>query len=166
MGRRGGGGRSRSRSSGGGGGFFGRSKPKTKTKSAPRSKAAPPPARAPAAAPAPAQGGGGGGMLGGIGSMIMQGMAFGAGSSIAHRAIDGVAGPRTVQHEHVGAPAEAAAAPAAQQGAGAAPAVENACMSQTQQFAQCIQENNGNVGACSFYFDLLSQCQTDFAASH
>lgn len=42
-----------------------------------------------AAAPPPAQyGGGGGGMLSGLGGMVAQGMAFGGGSAMAHRAID------------------------------------------------------------------------------
>ncbi|KAJ8768999.1 hypothetical protein K2173_023994 [Erythroxylum novogranatense] len=60
--------------------------------------------------PAPAQSGGGG-MLSGIGSTIAQGMAFGTGSGIAHRAVDAVMGPRTIQHETVVSEA-ASAAPA------------------------------------------------------
>lgn len=38
------------------------------------------------------------------------GMAFGTGSAVAHRAVDSVLGPRTIQHETV--VSEAAAAPA------------------------------------------------------
>lgn len=38
------------------------------------------------------------------------GMAFGTGSAVAHRAVDAVLGPRTIQHETV--VSEAAAAPA------------------------------------------------------
>lgn len=38
------------------------------------------------------------------------GMAFGTGSAVAHRAVDAIMGPRTIQHETVG---ESAAAPAA-----------------------------------------------------
>lgn len=38
-------------------------------------------------------------------------MAFGTGSAVAHRAVDAVMGPRTIQHEAV--VSEAAAAPAA-----------------------------------------------------
>ncbi|MCL7029082.1 hypothetical protein MKW94_002622 [Papaver nudicaule] len=56
-------------------------------------------ARAPP--PAPAQSGGGG-MLGGLGATIAQGMAFGGGSVMAHRAVDSIMGPRTIQHEAVG----------------------------------------------------------------
>jgi hypothetical protein len=40
------------------------------------------------------------------------GMAFGTGSAMAHRAVDAVMGPRTIQHETVVSEA-AAAAPAA-----------------------------------------------------
>lgn len=39
------------------------------------------------------------------------GMAFGTGSAVAHRAVDAVMGPRTVQHEMVGATAPEAQAP-------------------------------------------------------
>ena len=39
-------------------------------------------------------------------------MAFGTGSAVAHRAVDSVMGPRTVQHEVTG-PAAAAPAPTA-----------------------------------------------------
>ncbi|ANM69707.1 CHCH domain protein [Arabidopsis thaliana] len=50
-------------------------------------------------------------MFSGIGSTIAQGMAFGTGSAVAHRAVDSVMGPRTIQHEAVEA-ASASAAPA------------------------------------------------------
>lgn len=39
------------------------------------------------------------------------GMAFGTGSAVAHRAVDAVLGPRTIQHETVVSEAPAAAAP-------------------------------------------------------
>lgn len=35
------------------------------------------------------------------------GLAFGTGSAVAHRAVDAVVGPRTIQHEHVGSDAAA-----------------------------------------------------------
>ena len=81
---------SRSSSSSSGGGLFGAKR--TPAPPAPARRAPPPPAPA-SHAPAPMQsqvpaqmGGGGGGMLSGIGSTIAQGMAFGTGSAIAHRA--------------------------------------------------------------------------------
>ncbi|PWZ56793.1 hypothetical protein Zm00014a_022006 [Zea mays] len=72
-----------------------------------------PPQPARQAPPAPVRDGGGS-MFGGIGSTIAQGMAFGTGSAMAHRAVDSVLGPRTIQHETLAteAPAAAPAAPA------------------------------------------------------
>ena len=40
-----------------------------------------------------------GGLLSGIGSTIMQGMAFGAGSEVAHQAVRGVMGGNSHQQE-------------------------------------------------------------------
>ncbi|CAH1418259.1 unnamed protein product [Lactuca virosa] len=53
--------------------------------------------------PAPVQSSGGGSIFGGIGSTIAQGMTFGTGSVVAHRAVDSIMGPHTIQHETVGA---------------------------------------------------------------
>lgn len=48
------------------------------------------------------------------------GMAFGTGSAVAHRAVDAVMGPRTIQHETVASEAAASApAPATNSFAGA-----------------------------------------------
>jgi hypothetical protein len=71
--------------------------------SRPMARGAPPPARVHhAPPPAPMQqSSGGGSMLGGLASTIAQGMAFGTGSAVAHRAVDSIMGPRTVQHEVV-----------------------------------------------------------------
>lgn len=43
---------------------------------------------------------------------LFVGMAFGTGSAVAHRAVDAVMGPRTIQHETVVSEAAAAAPPA------------------------------------------------------
>lgn len=42
--------------------------------------------------------------------LFLIGMAFGTGSAVAHRAVDAVMGPRTIQHETVAAAAPEAAA--------------------------------------------------------
>lgn len=57
---------------------------------------------------------GGGGMMAGLMGTVVQGAALGTGSAMAHRAVDAVMGPRTVQHEHVGGAAGEAAAAAPQ----------------------------------------------------
>lgn len=43
--------------------------------------------------------------------LCLTGMAFGTGSAVAHRAVDAVMGPRTIQHETVASEVPAAAAP-------------------------------------------------------
>lgn len=48
-------------------------------------------------------------MFGGLGSMMMQGMAMGTGSAIAHRAVDGVMGPRQIEMTGGAAPVAPAA---------------------------------------------------------
>lgn len=86
-----GGGRSSSgsRSSSGG---FGRSS-QTATRSPP--VAAPRPQQAMPMQAAPA----GGGMMSGIGGMVVTGMAFGAGSEVAHQAVRGIMGSGGSSHE-------------------------------------------------------------------
>ena len=130
---------------------------------------APPPAvhqshapttHAPAAAPAAA----GGGLLSGIDSTIMQGMAFGGGSAIAHRAVDGIMGPRQIEHVQVDGNNNAAAQtnnnqmqPIDSFSSSSRGAV---CVDETKQFEKCLQQNGGQLSQCQFYFDMLSQCQT------
>ncbi|CAM9637512.1 unnamed protein product [Chrysoparadoxa australica] len=117
----------------------------------PRRAPAPAPApRAPAAPPAQSSGGG---MLSGIGSTIAQGMAFGTGSAIAHRAVGAVAGSMSG-----GGSSEAAPAP--EHGAyeqQAAPI--NPCDQDQNQFYACLQQNNNDVTACQFTFEALQNCQ-------
>ncbi|XP_071716593.1 uncharacterized protein [Rutidosis leptorrhynchoides] len=112
----------------------------------------PPPApvnRAPP--PAPVQNSSGGSMLGGIGSTIAQGMAFGTGSAVAHRAVDAVVGPRTIQHETV-----AAATPEA---AAANSSYSDACGMHSKAFQDCINSSGSDISKCQFYMDMLAECR-------
>ncbi|KAH9608752.1 hypothetical protein KSS87_019416 [Heliosperma pusillum] len=119
---------------------------------APRPAARSPPPqtvnRAPPPAPAPASGGGS--MFGGIGSTIAQGMAFGTGSAVAHRAVDAVMGPRTIQHETVGAQE---AAPAA------ASSAADSCGMHSKAFQDCLNNFGSDISRCQFYLDMLSECK-------
>ena len=113
-------------------------------------------------------------MLSGLAGTVMQGMAFGGGSAMAHRAVDSIAGPRTVVHDHQGQ--GQGGAPAAADGTNAAAAattmsaidtgdrqlnrtVQKECGEEVGQFTRCLQENRNDFNACSFYFDVLSTCQ-------
>ncbi|PPD85743.1 hypothetical protein GOBAR_DD17310 [Gossypium barbadense] len=129
-------------------------------RSASRPAPRPAPARSPppqpaqhAPPPAPAQSGSGGSLLGGIGSTIAQGMAFGTGSAVAHRAVDAVMGPRTIQHETV--VSEAAAAPANSFTG------SDACSIHSKAFQDCLNSYGNEISKCQFYMDMLSEVQEE-----
>ncbi|KAL5539778.1 hypothetical protein UlMin_043294 [Ulmus minor] len=91
-----------------------------------------------------AQQGGGRSLLGGIGSTIAQGMTFGTGSVLAHRAVDVVLGPRTIQHEIVASEAAVTLeAPTANNFGGS-----DASSIHTKAFQDC-----------QFYMDMLIECR-------
>ncbi|XP_039035167.1 coiled-coil-helix-coiled-coil-helix domain-containing protein 10, mitochondrial-like, partial [Hibiscus syriacus] len=125
----------------------GRSGSRTAPRPAPARSPPPRPAQH-APPPAPAQSGGGGSLLGGIGSTIAQGMAFGTGSAVAHRAVDAVMGPRTVQHETVVYEA------AANNFTGS-----DACSTHSKAFQDCLNSSGNEISKCQFYMDMLSECR-------
>eukprot|EP00956_Cyclotella_meneghiniana_P028029 scaffold64327_cov74-Cyclotella_meneghiniana.AAC.3 len=128
--------RSRRGGSSSGGGLFG-----SKKAAAPPARSAPrptPPAPAPAAHPPAVPQQQSGGMLSGIGSTIAQGMAFGTGSAIAHRA--------------VGAVANSFGGDGEQQ-----PVQQVEAQQQPMQAQGNV--NRGDQQACSFLYDQLQSCQ-------
>eukprot|EP00472_Partenskyella_glossopodia_P010443 CAMPEP_0197522566 /NCGR_PEP_ID=MMETSP1318-20131121/7684_1 /TAXON_ID=552666 /ORGANISM="Partenskyella glossopodia, Strain RCC365" /LENGTH=163 /DNA_ID=CAMNT_0043074981 /DNA_START=45 /DNA_END=536 /DNA_ORIENTATION=- len=150
-----------SRSSGrSSGGFFGSRRASTATPA----RRAPPPAQK-RSAPAPAQQQqSSGGMGSGIGSMLMQGMVWGAASSVGHRAVDAVMGPRTMNVEHQYGDQKAPAESKMQGGAPQAPPAEQFnCNTEMADFNRCVTDNKGDIGSCQYYFDLLNQCNTTAA---
>ena len=93
-------------------------------------------------------------MLSGIGSTIAQGMAFGTGSAIAHRAVGAVAGSMSGGGE---APMEAQQQPmevAQQQQQSMGP-----CANDKQMFFECLKHNGGDQQSCSFLYETLQTCQ-------
>ncbi|KAJ6828218.1 uncharacterized protein M6B38_363965 [Iris pallida] len=102
--------------------------------------------------PAPVQGGGRS-ILGGIGSTIAQGMAFGSGSAVAHRAVDAVMGPRTIQHETVASEAPQVAP------AGNAVSGADSCSIHSKAFQDCINNFGSDISKCQFYLDMLNECR-------
>merc|ERR1712048_165382 len=107
-------------------------------------------------APATSQGGG---MLSGIGSTIAQGMAFGTGSAIAHRAVGAVAN----SFGGDGGSAEAAPQPVQQtqfQPTNAA-APQGPCGQDKQLVFECLQSSRGDQQACQFFTEALQNCMRD-----
>lgn len=100
-------------------------------------------------------------MMGGLGATIAQGMAFGTGSAIAHRAVDGIMGPRTVTHEHVDSQASGSAASPALTTVGGA----DACTNQSKAFQDCLNAYGSDIGKCQFYVDMLNECRHGPSAS-
>lgn len=97
-----------------------------------------------------------GGLMRGIGSTIAEGMAFGGGSAVAHRAVDAVMGPRTVHHE-VTQVTQSSSSSTSQE-------VDTACANQAKAFKDCLQANANDVGKCQFYVDMLTECRKSAGA--
>ncbi|THU53952.1 hypothetical protein C4D60_Mb10t19820 [Musa balbisiana] len=127
-------------------------------RTAPRPVRNPPqPARS-APPPAPVQGGS---ALGGIGATIADGIAFGTGSAIAHRAVDSVLGPRTIQHEMVpSSPSSYCSSVEA--------VLWFRCLQYTFQslprckcinLFHCINNFGSDISKCQFYLDMLNECR-------
>lgn len=93
-------------------------------------------------------------MLGGLGATVAQGMAFGTGSAMAHRAVDAVMGPRTIQHETVVSEA-VSAAPAPIAGS----SVGDACGVHNKAFQDCLNHYGSEISKCQFYLDMLNECR-------
>jgi len=126
---------------------------------APAAAAHPPAVAAPAAPPAVM----GAAPRGGLMSTVMDGLAFGTGSAIAHRAVGALFGGGG-GGAAAAAPAAEAAAPAA---AAAAPPSFSAarsavdCTPFQRDFTTCLQENRSDIASCQIYMDSFNQCTAD-----
>ena len=109
-------------------------------------------------------------MGGGLGSTLMTGMAFGAGSEIAHQAVRGMMGSGS---GHGGGQAEGGQQVAQQAPAQDGQMVDYASQSQEQQqphpcqefnmnFVQCLKMNANSIDMCQSYMNMLQQCETDY----
>ncbi|MCL7026731.1 hypothetical protein MKW94_021632 [Papaver nudicaule] len=116
-----------------------------------------PAARSPPPAPAQSRVGD---MPGGLGANFVDGISFGGGNAMAHRAVDPIMGPRTIQHVTVGN--EGAAAPAANMNSAGG---SNACGNQNKAFQDCLNHYGSDIGKCQFYLDMLSECRRSSGSS-
>ncbi|GMY07744.1 coiled-coil-helix-coiled-coil-helix domain-containing protein 10, mitochondrial-like [Fagus crenata] len=102
-----------------------------------------------------------GSIMGAIGASIADGMAWGAGTSIAHRAIDAIMGPRVIKHETVESSETVAASATA---AAPAPNTNNigssdVCVGQSKALTDCLNDYGSDISKCQFYMDILQQCR-------
>ncbi|KAL5777421.1 hypothetical protein ACOSP7_010347 [Xanthoceras sorbifolium] len=112
--------------------------------------------------PALAQGGNGS-MMGGVGAAVADGLAFGTGSAIAHRAVDSVLGPRVIHHETVTSSAPGAA-PASTPNTGSLGGVD-ACSGQFKALQDCLNNYGSDISKCQFYMDMLQECRRSSGAA-
>ncbi|EGR27480.1 hypothetical protein IMG5_195270 [Ichthyophthirius multifiliis] len=87
-----------------------------------------------------------GGMFSGLGSTLMQGMAFGAGSEVAHQAIRSVIGSGS-SHNSQEAPVQQQQQIQPQQ-----------CGEETNSFSNCLRQHT-ELSMCQSYMDMLKECQ-------
>lgn len=166
---------------GGGGGLGARRAPPARPAARPASSSSVP-SRSASTTPAPQQQSSGGGMLSGIGSTIAQGMAFGTGSAVAHRAVGAVAGGNFFACCLMSCPCfdfiltqPLILSLTGFGGGGVQEAPEGnypvsqeqmqqqqpmgPCAQDKQLFFECLQQNKGDQQACSFLYENLQTCQ-------
>merc|ERR1712164_10150 len=108
-------------------------------------------------AKAPQQTQSSGGMFSGLGGVLAQGMAFGAGSEIAHQAIRSVTGGGS--HGHVDQSQGNYDQGVQQQQQQQA----NKCDFENTNFISCLKDNNDSISMCQNYFDMLKDCEKKFS---
>jgi hypothetical protein len=86
---------------------------------------------------------------------MAQGLAFGAGSSVARHAVDSVFNSFSGD-KNAAVPAAVAPAPAVPQ---PSQQFSGACSTDQLAFTRCLQENPSNASNCDHYFTALQACQ-------
>ena len=112
-------------------------------------------ARAPPPQPktqAPPQQKQGGGFLSNMAGTMMQGMAFGAGSEVAHQGIRSLMGGGSGHHETVDQQ-QMQQAPAQQM------QQQGICQTENSNFVDCLKFNNNQIASCQSFFDSLKMCE-------
>ena len=118
--------------------------------------------------------------MGGIGSTIMTGMAFGAGSAVAHQAVNSVMGggssgsnnnnnggngdaqqQQQPQQQMQQAPMEGQMQQSQYADDGYGQQQEAPCQSMNTSFVNCLKQNDSNIQMCQQYMDMIKQCERD-----
>jgi hypothetical protein len=94
------------------------------------------------------------GLFSGIGSTIMTGMAFGAGSEVAHQAVRSVMGGSSHGQEQQQQQQEAPQQQQQQQ-------QQNPCQTEMSNFSQCLSTND-NIQYCQNFSEMLKNCKQNY----
>lgn len=82
--------------------------------------------------------------------IMAQGFAFGGGSAVAHRAVDGILGPREAKVIHVN-DQPTCASPVENR--------KNDCRKFQEELSKCLSDNTKEIAVCQSYVDKLYSCQ-------
>ena len=111
----------------------------------------------------------GGGMMSGLAGTVMTGMAFGAGSEIAHQGVRAMMGTGSGGgHAPAQEGGQAQTAPAGgqqyeqQQDFSQEQQQPHPCMDFNTSFIQCLKMNQTNIDSCQSYMNMLQQCESDY----
>ena len=96
---------------------------------------------------------------GSIVSSVLQGMAFGGGSAMAHRAVEFITGPREIKYVYKGENDAAAAASSTRPATSSVGANITVCHDETMEFNKCAQSTADNLNSCQYVLDVLNQCR-------
>ncbi len=95
-----------------------------------------------------------GGMMSGLGSTIMTGMAFGAGSEIAHQAVRGVMGGSSHGSNNQVQPQQEV-----QQVEQKQQVQQKSCLSYNQKFVECLKVSGNDISDCQNFFNDIKSCE-------
>ena len=100
----------------------------------------------------------GGGMMGGIGSTIMTGMAFGGGSEIGHQVVRSMMGGNS--HSQEGKLQQEQPMQNQQQNQNQNQQQrQNPCTEFNSLFVNCLKTNDNNISTCQPFFDDFKSCE-------
>ncbi|GJS08227.1 coiled-coil-helix-coiled-coil-helix domain-containing protein 10, mitochondrial [Tanacetum coccineum] len=97
-----------------------------------------------------------GGFVANMVATVADGFIWSTGNAMAHRAMDAIMGPRTIQIENV---------PAAASAAQVASSAADKCAGQNKAFNDCINSSGSDISKCQFYMDKLSECRKSGSAT-
>lgn len=95
-----------------------------------------------------------GGIFSGLGGILAQGMAFGAGSEVAHQAVRGLMGSNS-QSQSVVMNQHSSQSYDQQQ--------FNKCQYENNQFIDCLKTNGDSLSSCQYFFDILKGCEKKYS---
>ena len=92
-------------------------------------------------------------MMGGLGGMMMTGMAFGAGSEVAHQAVRGLMGGQSSQ-----VPTEYSQSPIDSNTSANTQPASLKCQPEVNEFYDCMNKNGDSLSMCQPIYDKIKEC--------